>query len=311
MKNMPETSTQSPAPVNKRLALRRRRLVMLPIILLGCVGLVLIIVSSLGVSASQTTAQEQSLRAEFFAPELQGSGGDFSKFSHTQTHAALPCLLCHRRESSSPRPPLPGHTPCAGCHAQNFSNSSSPICTICHTDVSSGAVKPFPSLKSFNMKFDHARHMTGASRPGAGCAACHQPQRRGAALSIPAGFNAHATCFQCHAPRAQSPAGRDISSCSTCHSPGSYVRTSTQARAYAVNFSHARHAARQGMSCQNCHNIRAGMPQSSQVTAPQPLMHHASARAQSCMTCHNNKRAFGIENFGDCKRCHQATHFYF
>jgi hypothetical protein len=29
------------------------------------------------------------------------------------------------------------------------------------------------------------------------------------------------------------------------------------------------------------------------------------------MSCHNNKRAFGIENFADCKRCHQGQHFYF
>ena len=84
------------------------------------------------------------------------------------------CLLCHRRESNSPRPQLPGksgHVPCTGCHAQQFSNSDSPICTICHTDVKSGALKPFPRLKSFSMKFDHARHM---KMQDVNCATCHR-----------------------------------------------------------------------------------------------------------------------------------------
>lgn len=306
--NMPETQEHLLGRANSTRATRRRRLVMLPLISLAAVGLVLIIVSSLRVNALETKAKEQALSAAL-SPAMQGL--DFSKFSHTQTHAALPCLLCHRRESSSPRLPLPGHTPCAGCHAQNFNDSNSPICTICHTDVRSGAVKPFPSLKSFNMKFDHARHTLGAGRPAAGCATCHQPASRGVAKTIPAGPNAHATCFQCHVQRAMTKEGRDISSCSTCHSPGGYARTSTQASAYRVSFSHAKHDARQRLSCNDCHNVRAGAGQGRQVTAPQPQMHHASPQAQSCLTCHNNKRAFGIENFGDCKKCHQGAHFYF
>lgn len=310
MRERPETTEQQLVPANESRALQGRRWLSLSLILLGCVGLVLIIVSSLRVSTSQT-AQAESLRAELFSFDMQEQGADFSKFSHTQTHAALPCLICHRRESNSPQISLPGHTPCSGCHAQRFNDSRNPICTVCHTDVSSGELKAFPPLKSFKMRFDHALHMTGAARPKIGCATCHQITNRGAALSIPAGFNAHATCFQCHTSRAQSPTGRDISSCSTCHSPGSYVRTSTQANAYKVSFSHAKHGARQRLNCTDCHRVRAGVPQSNQVGTPQPLMHHASPRAQSCLSCHNNRRAFGIENFGDCKRCHQAAHFYF
>jgi c(7)-type cytochrome triheme protein len=308
---MPETSTQNPIPAHKPRALRWRRWLSLAILAFGCIGFGVMCFSNLHISALPAEPQERFSRAGFNFTEPQESGGDFSKFSHTQTHAALPCLLCHRRENNNPRPSLPGHTPCAGCHTQRFTDSRSPICTICHTDVASGAVKAFPQLKSFNMRFDHALHMTGAARPAAGCATCHQPERRGVSLSIPAGLNAHATCYQCHVPRAQSPSGSDISSCSTCHSAGGYVRTTTQANAYRVNFSHARHGGRQGLSCNDCHNIRAGMQQARQVTAPQSLMHHARERAQSCATCHNNRRAFGIENFGDCKRCHQGGHFYF
>src|SRR4051794_5612974 len=128
MTDIRKTSEPDSVPLNESHALRRRRLLMLSIALLGGVCIVLIIVSALRVSASQ--ARRESLRADFINVEAQEPGGDFSNFSHTQTHGALPCLLCHRRESSSPRPSLPGHTPCAGCHAQRFSDSRSPLCTI-------------------------------------------------------------------------------------------------------------------------------------------------------------------------------------
>lgn len=235
-------------------------------------------------------------------------GLDYSKFLHNSSnHARLPCLLCHRRESNSPRPQLPGqsnHAPCAGCHAQQFSNSDSPICTICHTDVKSGALKSFPPLKSFSMKFDHSRHV---NMEGVSCASCHRPSRGGVALSIPAGFNAHATCYRCHTPRAQSQ-GRDISSCRTCHQLGSYRRTAQYAQAFRVGFNHAKH---QKVTCNECHQVRAGMPQRRQVTSPAPLNHHARPGSTSCMSCHDGKRAFGGDDFSVCKRCHTGTRWQF
>src|SRR5262249_28286268 len=156
----------------------------------------------------------QSPQSQMQFPE----GLDYSKFQHnTRNHSRLPCLLCHRRDSNAAVPKRPGasqHLPCAGCHAQQFSSADSPICTICHTDPKSGAVKPFPSrLISFRMKFDHGRHVAMSN---VGCATCHRPARGGVAMTIPADFNAHTTCFRCHTPRAQSN-GRDISSCGTCH----------------------------------------------------------------------------------------------
>lgn len=235
-------------------------------------------------------------------------GLDYSKFLHdTRNHARLPCLLCHRRESNSPIPKRPGgsgHLPCAGCHAQQFASSESPICTICHTDVKSGALKSFPRMRSFRMKFEHSRHLKMGS---VSCMTCHRPSRAGVALSIPSGFNAHSTCYQCHTPRAQS-GGRDISSCGTCHQLGGYSRTQEFAQAFRVGFSHAKH---QKTACTECHEVRAGMPQRRQVTAPEPLNHHATGRAQSCMTCHDSKRAFGGDDFKVCKRCHTGTAWHF
>ena len=233
------------------------------------------------------------------------TGQPVARFPHTNpSHNRLPCLLCHRRESNSPRPLRSlGHTPCAGCHAEQFAASSGPMCTICHVNEGSTQVKPFPPLQSFNMTFDHARHK------GVACSTCHKPERRGVAFGIPSGSSAHTTCYSCHAPRAQS-GGRDISSCGVCHKPGSYRRTPAFTKAYRVNFSHNKHGARQDLNCADCHRVRAGMPPARQVSAPAPTQHFGSERAQSCMTCHNTKRAFG-ESFSDCKRCHQGPTFRF
>lgn len=235
-------------------------------------------------------------------------GLDYSKFQHsTRNHARLPCLLCHRRDSNAPVPKRPGasnHLPCAGCHAQQFTNAESPICTICHTDVKSGALKAFPRLQSFRMKFDHSRHV---SMGGVSCATCHRPAQAGVAMSIPAGFSAHTTCFRCHTNRAEA-GGRDISSCGTCHQLGGYSRTPQYAQAFRVGFSHQKH---EKTSCNECHQIRAGMPQRRQVTQPEPLNHHATGRGQSCMTCHDGKRAFGDDDFTVCKRCHTGAAWRF
>jgi c(7)-type cytochrome triheme protein len=256
-------------------------------------------------SHASTSFEGQSPQQQMQFPE----GLDYSKFQHnSRNHSRLPCLLCHRRDSNAAVPKRPGasqHLPCAGCHAQQFSSPDSPICTICHTDPKSGAVKPFPArLMSFRMKFDHARHMSMGS---VGCVTCHRPARGGVAMTIPADFNAHTTCFRCHTPRAQS-GGRDISSCGTCHQLGGYSRTPMMMPAFRVGFSHAKH---EKVTCNECHDVRAGQPQRRQVTTPEPLNHHATGRGQSCMTCHNGKRAFGGDDFTSCKRCHTGPAWRF
>jgi c(7)-type cytochrome triheme protein len=235
---------------------------------------------------------------------------DYSRFKHdNRDHARLPCLLCHRREDNSPQPTLPGkaaHAPCTGCHVPQFANTGSQICTICHTDVESGKVKAFPPLRSFNVKFDHARHKS----VGAECSTCHRRNRNGAGLSIPARLNAHVTCYGCHKPGAQSN-GRNISSCSTCHQLGRFVRVSDRAPAYRVGFSHANHDDSEKLSCVACHAVRAGLPRGRQVSIPLALNHHAPARAASCATCHNGRKAFGGDDFSACKRCHKGQTWRF
>lgn len=237
--------------------------------------------------------------------------GDYSKFPHANPmHSRLPCLLCHRREGTSTRPAMPGgngHAPCLGCHSQQFGNSENPVCTICHTDVKSGALKAFPPMKSFRMTFDHARHL-GMGQVN--CGTCHQPARGGAALTIPSGFNAHAVCYRCHGPQAKSN-GRDISSCGTCHRLGSYSRTPTSAPAFRLGFSHAKHDGPARLECKECHSVKAGLSQRRQVTTPEAANHHASGKTLSCQTCHNGTRAFGGDDFSACKRCHTGTAWRF
>jgi len=271
-------------------------------------GVIIVMICAIGVINSRAYVEippePQNPQTQMQFPE----GLDYSKFQHnTQNHSRLPCLLCHRRDSNAAVPKRPGasnHLPCAGCHAQQFSNADSPLCTICHTDTKSGALKSFPRLRSFRMKFDHARHLNMGS---VNCATCHRPARGGVALSIPAGFNAHTTCYRCHTPRAQS-GGRDISSCGTCHQLGGFSRTPQLAQAFRVGFNHAKHGT---LNCNECHQIRAGMPQRRQVTQPEPLNHHATGRGQSCMTCHDGKRTFGGDDFSVCKRCHTGNTWRF
>lgn len=236
---------------------------------------------------------------------------DYSKFSHTSPgpHAdfANPanCDSCHQRNGTAAQPTFPGHKACINCHLTQFTTTNIPMCTICHVNDLGNpnpGMNKFPGLRSFRVSFDHQDHVG----IGASCASCHRPARRGVALTIPAGLGAHTQCYSCHSP-GQSAAG--LSSCGTCHSIGGYSRTPATGRAFSFSFSHATHGPRQRLGCTDCHIVRAGMPQSRQVSSPATFQHFPRSRAQSCLTCHNGRRAFGEADFGDCKRCHKGSTF--
>lgn len=304
-----ETTQQSSSSTNLSRGAAPRAL-SLAVLIGGCICVAFVLLSSWRASAlsvESIAATSPFVISGLSREAAQEGSKEFSRFSHSTTsHQRLPCLLCHRRETNSPRPVRSlQHTPCAGCHAEQFAASSGPICTICHTSVESKnhEIKPFPSLKSFNMTFAHSKHRNVA------CSNCHKPLNRGVALSIPSGVDAHTTCYQCHTPRAQ-VSGRDNSSCATCHKPGNFSRSSTSAKAFRVGFGHEQHK-RQGLSCLDCHKITSMAARSAQVSSPLPTEHPASQRVQSCETCHNDQRAFGIAEFSNCKRCHQGPTFRF
>lgn len=234
---------------------------------------------------------------------------DYSRFKHeSSSHTRLPCLVCHVRDESTTKIGFPGqsgHVPCASCHVQQFADPGNVMCSICHTEPASGALKASLQLKSFNARFDHGRHMRQT-----GCTTCHTPSRGGVALSIPAGAAAHNTCLSCHTPETE-VAGKNIGSCNTCHEPGSRRRPSEWAKSFQFKFSHAEHMKRGKTNCSSCHNVMAGMAQGRQVTSPIAAMHFAPSRAQSCASCHNDKTAFGAADFTNCKRCHEGSSFSF
>lgn len=246
----------------------------------------------------------------------QGPELDYSKFIHTSPqHVSLSCTACHQRSDNSATPRFPGHKACTGCHLAQFVTPNVPMCVICHTDVNSSnpPLKSFPVRfnESFNVKFDHVQHMTGAARPASGCSACHTRLRnRPAALNIPAGLSAHNQCYGCHTPSSKTNSGREMASCGVCHGQRSYSRTSTNARAFRYAFSHAKHGAPQRLGCADCHSLTAGAQQSRQVSSPATAEHFPTSRGKSCVTCHNGTRSFGGDlAFKDCRRCHTRATF--
>ena len=245
----------------------------------------------------------------------QGPNLDYSKFIHrSQRHASIACTSCHARNDNSTTPRFPGHKACTDCHLAQFTTPNVPMCVICHANVNSGnpPLKEFPSRfnESFNVKFDHAQHDTGAARPQSGCSACHgRPVSRGVALSIPTSIAAHSQCYTCHTPSSKSNSGREIASCGVCHDQRAYSRTSTSARSYRFAFSHAKHGPRQKLQCVSCHTLTAGLPQTRQVSSPAPAAHFPVGR-MNCLNCHNGTRSFGGDlAFKDCKRCHTGPTF--
>lgn len=256
------------------------------------------------------------VHSDVLAASPQGPQLDYSSFKHTsQRHASLVCTSCHERKDNSATPIFPGHKACVSCHTGQFVSAAVPMCVICHTDVNSGnpPLKSFPAKfnESFNVKFDHAQHMNGAARPASGCAACHSRSGgRATALTIPTGMAAHNQCYTCHTPSSKSSAGRELASCGVCHAQKAYSRTSTNARSFRYAFNHAKHSSGQRLACADCHLLTAGLPQSRQVSSPQPLEHFASARGKSCLSCHNGQRSFGGDlAFKDCRRCHTSASF--
>ncbi len=284
---------------------------------LVCLVLCLSVVNVTSATFTAETQRTQRGHKELaLSSLLQGPELDYSTFKHSSArHASQPCTACHQRTDNSATPRFPGHKACTSCHLAQFVTPNVPMCVICHTDVNSSnpPMKAFPTRfnESFNVKFDHAQHMTGAARPSSGCAACHSRVRnRPAALSIPTSLSAHNQCYSCHTPSSKTNSGREMASCGVCHDQRGYSRTTANARAFRYAFSHAKHGAPQRLGCADCHSLTAGAPQSRQVSSPATAEHFPTSRSKSCVTCHNGGRAFGGDlAFKECRRCHSGATF--
>ena len=291
----------------------RRRLIILSVFSVAC------IITTQGMNGDLGWILRGEYNLTLAAPRsniVQDPQLDYSRFIHSsQRHASLACTSCHERSAdNSATPKFPGHKACTNCHLAQFVTPAVPMCQICHVNVQSSdpPLKSFPLRfnENFNVKFDHAQHMTGVARPRNGCNGCHdKPLLRGAGLSIPVGLNAHNGCYTCHTPSSKSNAGREMASCGVCHDQKSFARTSTNSRAFRFAFSHVKHGPRQRLACVDCHSLTAGAPQSRQVSSPATAEHFPLGRT-NCLTCHNGKRAFGGDlAFKDCRRCHTGPSF--
>lgn len=290
---------------------RARRLLSLALCAVACLGFLATLVAGARVAAP---APPPAPAAPAAAPQDEERWGVFLHSEHNESRdGRLSCNFCHQPASrGNIQPGLPGHKSCLTCHVPQFLTSNHPICTICHTDLEQARPgdKPFPGLKSFNAVFPHDKHESGAGLPADGCADCHAPERRGVTRGMPARISAHDNCYRCHSSGGS--AGGELSSCAACHKPGRLAPAPVGGRAFNVGFSHNDHGPRQGLDCTACHNVRAGDQNSRlEVSSPRPTQHFGSGRAQSCMTCHDNRRAFGGEDFADCKRCHTGPTFSF
>ena len=240
-------------------------------------------------------------------PVVNVSDSTFSKFSHTiEEHKKFDCVSCHRREVKSRDLEFAGHDSCVGCHLSQFTNPGEKpaMCAICHDkmDATPPTMKTFPAkfIEGFNMKFDHAAHETGKGRPAAGCAHCHSPSGPGQSIQI--GIDTHNNCFACHTPDTK------VGSCATCHALGPYNRTTQSEYRFPAIFRHGDHTARQGVSCNECHNVIAGAPNSRQVTNIQ-VLEHLTGPGNNCLQCHNGRRAFTGNNpldVNSCTKCHKG-----
>lgn len=227
----------------------------------------------------------------------------YDTFSHeTPEHAAINCDSCHNRAEDPLKLKFPDHDSCNSCHIGEMTSAGSAMCFICHSDVKTvpAGMKAFPARfnEGFNMRFDHAAHLSGAARPAEGCASCHAPA--GAGRTIPAGVSAHSNCYTCHTPESK------IGSCNTCHTIAPYSRTMASRATFAA-FRHSDHTG--SVSCAECHNVRPGALQGRQVASPVAVEHFQSGGEVSCRTCHNDRRAFGEADFINCKRCHTGSGF--
>jgi c(7)-type cytochrome triheme protein len=241
------------------------------------------------------------------SPPVRVSDSTFKAFDHdVPEHKQFDCVSCHRREGKSRELAYTGHESCVGCHMNQFitnevNDQNRAMCSICHASLGTDdpPMKVFPAtfLEGFNMKFDHAAHDSGKGRPAQGCTACHSLNNPG--YTIPVGIGAHANCYSCHT------AESGIGTCNVCHELAPYRRTVPSQYNFKAIFRHSDHS--RGINCEECHNVRAGVAQSQQVTNISIIEHLAPA-GNNCRQCHNGRRAFsGADtDVAVCARCHKG-----
>jgi hypothetical protein len=171
----------------------------------------------------------------------------------------------------------------------------------------------------FNAFFDARQHEAhaGYALPGGqkvGCAFCHQPTAKSAALTIPA----HQECYACHTPASGDAKASLKAGCAVCHTQMvasvEPFAAKYKSRAYGARFAHRTHVEYVGGNCAACHTIAGGYNQPAPRTIK--VKQHLSPGERSgrgCFSCHDGGTHYGRAVFsGDygekgsasCDKCH-------
>lgn len=225
--------------------------------------------------------------------EVARPTASFDHERHLPIVAFVPCSTCHPIAKSG-EVGLASHTPCAGCHEEDFGSMKPVTCGACHdaTEPWRKLIPDRPSLPEtdFGTSLDHGKHR-------AACASCHSLTTPAVQLRPPRG---HAACSGkgCHAVSGGAPPA--FTFCAGCHELGIASRRQAE-RAGAKwsvrkTFDHAPHTtARDGkpVACTACHL---------DLTAPD-LMSLRTPPKSTCAPCHDGETSFKLTGTA-CGRCH-------
>lgn len=228
-----------------------------------------------------------------------------NSFNHTQTgfrltgeHRSVTCRTCHTPSAITDNAVrrfkgqagrlgetflgLPDD--CATCHEDDnphgaeFSNQT---CDSCHKTDSWNDVPNFDhSITGFSLTGRHSQ---------ATCASCHGNSGQGVAR-----FQGLSTsCASCHRNESNHSQTLNQQNCATCHSTGSWSRTSGfrhSATRFSLDGQHAQ------LSCESCH------------TASGRTAARFRQVEDACETCHSDENPHGVQ-FQDrsCASCHTAA----
>jgi c(7)-type cytochrome triheme protein len=247
--------------------------------------------------------------------------------------APVTCGRCHPMTLAGALVGRPDHATCYGdCHGAapaqrvpgrpySIAEESRRQCQTCHTPRALGqaetgsqdrltvAYPPFQRDPEHSVQMSHALHER-PSLEGAGCVSCHRSLGQASAAS-----DVHARCVTCHARVVDASSGGDQSSdatadnaggagritpmdeCLTCHvqSYGPRTRPHLIPGVFPVRdrFSHGAHAARETLSCRQCH---ADVAATDDTELSPPTM-------DSCRLCHDGDKAFSTTG-PHCRACH-------
>ena len=300
------------------------------------------------ITSAQSKNQAKNPAKNPPAPQPGQTEKDYSKFLHKDHAGAvkvpgtaqtknLDCAYCHERNADATIAQIrvgttkrneklqlkfPGHKACTECHIQQFTAQPLKTCTICHDSSQALTTRPpqrdFPKRYDFNAFFDAKQHDAHINyklpdNKEVGCAFCHKPRSKPAAL----GIAVHNECFVCHAPGSGDQKASKKSDCASCHTQMaetvSYFAAKYTSRAWGAQFTHRKHANELNINCQSCHTISGGynQPVPTSIKTKQHLG-DAERGGRGCFSCHdggthNGRAVFSGEAFNSCDRCHKQA----